>query len=64
MAERMLVVLLMLLMLMLGMERRSHLLLIVLIVQHVLHHRLREATHVDVDALLKAMQTRQMLLSW
>jgi hypothetical protein len=63
MAQRMLVMLLVL-MLMLGMEGRSHLLLIVLIVQHVLHHGLREAAHVDVDALVETVQAIQVLLGW
>lgn len=61
MSQWMLMVLLML-MLVLRMERGAHLLLI-MIIHHVLHHRLRKAAHINVDALLESMQARQMLLS-
>lgn len=54
---------LLMLVLVLGMERGAHLLLI-MTVHHVLHHRLRKAAHVDIDALLKTVQARHVLLSW
>lgn len=51
----------MLLMLVLGVERRAHLLLI-MIIHHVLHHRLGKPAHVDVYALLETVQSGQMFL--
>lgn len=59
MAHGVLMMLLMLV-LVLWMERRSHLLLF-MVVHHVLHHWLRESANVNVDALLETVQTRQML---
>lgn len=62
MSHRMLMVLLLMLVLV---KRGSHLLLLfMLVVHHVLHHWLREAANVYVDALLETMQARQMLLGW